>query len=177
MPAAREYCYQQGEDITALLQVLNAAPATLLGWSAGGIHALHVAVKHPELVKRLILYEPDLYIRKYIDLTGALTFIKLNILKVLGHGNAALRPRHDVIDMEFEPGVHMGRFSAVTTSESVSSHDQKAKSQGRVARASRCRHLAVRRWSVIVLRGQSQECPNRVDPSAVPFDVRMARVL
>jgi hypothetical protein len=39
------YCEEQG------VGALRAAPAVALGWNAGGIVALHLAVAHPQLVR------------------------------------------------------------------------------------------------------------------------------
>ena len=88
-PPTASYGYQQGEDIAALLQALHAAPATLLGWSAGGIHALHATLNHPDCVERLVLYEPPLYPMRYIDLPFFTAFFKINVLKAVGRYPAA----------------------------------------------------------------------------------------
>lgn len=88
-PPTASYGHQQGEDIAALLQALHAAPAILLGWSAGGIHALHATLKHPDCVKRLVLYEPPLYALRYIDLPFFTAFLRINVLKAIGRKPAA----------------------------------------------------------------------------------------
>lgn len=44
-------------DAAALLEELDAAPAAVLGWSAGGVVALGLAVERPDLVSALILEE------------------------------------------------------------------------------------------------------------------------
>ncbi|MGH2938713.1 MAG: alpha/beta fold hydrolase [Solirubrobacterales bacterium] len=44
-------------DVAALLEELDAAPAAVLGWSAGGVVALGLAVERPDLVSSLILEE------------------------------------------------------------------------------------------------------------------------
>lgn len=43
----------------ALLEELDAEPAAALGWSAGGVVALGLAVERPDLVSALILVESD----------------------------------------------------------------------------------------------------------------------
>ena len=48
------------EDLAALLKQLKLAPAHLVGISYGAYTALLVAVKHPELVRSLVLCEPPL---------------------------------------------------------------------------------------------------------------------
>lgn len=52
---------RHGEDAAALLGQLDAAPATVVGWSNGGLVALDLAVHHPELVGALVLEEPPLH--------------------------------------------------------------------------------------------------------------------
>jgi pimeloyl-ACP methyl ester carboxylesterase len=56
-PPARYYS-THADDAAALLQALAAAPATVVGWSGGGLTALHLASRHPALVSRLVLEEP-----------------------------------------------------------------------------------------------------------------------
>lgn len=57
-PAPAENYSVHADDAAALLQALSAAPATVVGWSGGGLVALHLASKFPELVAGLILEEP-----------------------------------------------------------------------------------------------------------------------
>jgi pimeloyl-ACP methyl ester carboxylesterase len=52
------------EDAAALLQALDAAPATVVGWSSGGIVALDLAIHCPRLVSGLVLEEPPLHLKK-----------------------------------------------------------------------------------------------------------------
>jgi pimeloyl-ACP methyl ester carboxylesterase len=51
------------EDAAAIIRHLNVGPVTVLGWSMGGIVALYLAHRHPELVRGLVLQEPPLYAR------------------------------------------------------------------------------------------------------------------
>ena len=88
-PPTADYGRQQGEDMAALLQALGAAPANIVGWSAGGIHALHATLIYPDRVKRLVLYEPPLYAVRFIDFPLFKGFIKTNLLKAIGRKQAA----------------------------------------------------------------------------------------
>jgi pimeloyl-ACP methyl ester carboxylesterase len=45
-------------DLAALIQALEAGPATILGGSYGGLVALETARRHPQLVRALVLAEP-----------------------------------------------------------------------------------------------------------------------
>lgn len=49
---------QHADDAAALLQDLGAVPATVLGFSSGGVVALAVAGRHPEAVSEAIAWEP-----------------------------------------------------------------------------------------------------------------------
>jgi pimeloyl-ACP methyl ester carboxylesterase len=89
-PPTADYTRQQGKDIAALLQSVNAVPANLLGWSAGCIYALYATLIHPNCARRLLLYEPPLYLLRYVEFSGFQTLIKLNVLKVMGRKQAAI---------------------------------------------------------------------------------------
>lgn len=52
-------------DAAALLQGLNAAPAVVVGHSMGGVIALDLAARHPDLVRALVLIEPPLHFKKH----------------------------------------------------------------------------------------------------------------
>jgi 3-oxoadipate enol-lactonase len=52
------------DDMAGLLEGLDAAPATVVGWSAGGVIALHLAAKRPELISSLVLLEPAAIARR-----------------------------------------------------------------------------------------------------------------
>jgi pimeloyl-ACP methyl ester carboxylesterase len=49
-------------DAAALLEELDAAPATVLGWSGGGVVAAGLAIEHPELVSSLVLEEAGIHL-------------------------------------------------------------------------------------------------------------------
>lgn len=51
------------EDAAAIIRGLDVGGVTVVGWSMGGIVALVLAQRHPELVRRLVLQEPPLYAR------------------------------------------------------------------------------------------------------------------
>ena len=51
---------QHAADAAALLRAHAAAPATVLGFSSGGIVAMALAVRHPELIAEAIAWEPPL---------------------------------------------------------------------------------------------------------------------
>ncbi len=48
------------DDLAAFIGTLELDPVAVVGWSYGGAVALTMAVQHPQLVKRLFLFEPSL---------------------------------------------------------------------------------------------------------------------
>jgi pimeloyl-ACP methyl ester carboxylesterase len=50
------------DDAAALLQLLDSAPARVLGWSAGGVVSLVLAAEHPDVVSSLVLEEAALHL-------------------------------------------------------------------------------------------------------------------
>ncbi|HSP75823.1 MAG TPA: alpha/beta hydrolase [Cryobacterium sp.] len=52
---------RHADDAAALLQVLGLAPAAVFGASAGGIVALQLALRHPSLVRQVLVFEPGYF--------------------------------------------------------------------------------------------------------------------
>jgi pimeloyl-ACP methyl ester carboxylesterase len=68
-PARKDAYAAHADDARALLdELVPGEPACVVGWSAGGIVALHLAVAHPERVRALVLIEPPLWARRERDL-------------------------------------------------------------------------------------------------------------
>jgi pimeloyl-ACP methyl ester carboxylesterase len=59
-PHANHSALIEAEDLAALLRKLKIAPAHLIGVSYGAYTVLLVALKHPELVRTIVLAEPPL---------------------------------------------------------------------------------------------------------------------
>jgi pimeloyl-ACP methyl ester carboxylesterase len=89
IPAADHY-RRHGADAAALLRHLGAAPACVVGWSSGGIVALHLAVAHGALVDRLVLFEPPLHADRQLDPRGLWVFLRMKVLLLRGRDEAAL---------------------------------------------------------------------------------------
>ncbi len=68
------------EDAAALLGALDAAPAVVVGWSSGGLIALDLAVRRPELVAGLVLVEAPLHASKRPGLRQARAAIAARVL-------------------------------------------------------------------------------------------------
>ncbi|MFC7535379.1 alpha/beta fold hydrolase [Actinoplanes sp. GCM10030250] len=49
---------QHADDAAALLRELGVPPATILGFSSGGVVALALAARHPEMATEVIAWEP-----------------------------------------------------------------------------------------------------------------------
>lgn len=49
---------EQHADAAALLRSHDAAPATVMGFSSGGVIALALAARHPDVVAEAIAWEP-----------------------------------------------------------------------------------------------------------------------
>jgi pimeloyl-ACP methyl ester carboxylesterase len=49
---------RQADDLAAIIQVMGIAPAHIVGHSFGGAVALNLTLRHPELVRTLVLAEP-----------------------------------------------------------------------------------------------------------------------
>jgi 2-hydroxy-6-oxonona-2,4-dienedioate hydrolase len=52
---------RQADQLACLLDVLGVADAAVLGVSAGGVSALHFAVRHPQRTRALVLMVPAVY--------------------------------------------------------------------------------------------------------------------
>jgi pimeloyl-ACP methyl ester carboxylesterase len=89
-PAVKDY-HQHGEDAAELLQKLEAAPATVVGWSGGGLTALDLVVNHPQLVASLVLVEPPFHAKRHMTRQMLTTFIKVQVMRRLRGPRPATR--------------------------------------------------------------------------------------
>lgn len=88
-PPSRDYYRQHGEDLAELLRVLGAVPATVVAWSGGSFPALHAALKYPERIRQLVLYEPPLHAARNPTWPLFKTFATVGLMKALGKPQAA----------------------------------------------------------------------------------------
>lgn len=52
---------EQADDAAALLRALDLAPAAIYGTSSGGVIALNLLIRHPDLVRGAVIHEPGLF--------------------------------------------------------------------------------------------------------------------
>jgi len=72
-----------GDDAAALIGELGTAPAVVLGYSAGAIVALELALEHPDLVAGLVLIEPTVYMEGALSVRCRLEYLKAQLLRRL----------------------------------------------------------------------------------------------
>jgi pimeloyl-ACP methyl ester carboxylesterase len=72
------------EDAAEIIRDLDMGPITVVGWSMGGIVALYLAHRHPELVRNLVLQEPPLYARNDFGLDILKGVVPVMALSKLG---------------------------------------------------------------------------------------------
>jgi pimeloyl-ACP methyl ester carboxylesterase len=84
-----QYFTTHGDDAAALLTALVAAPAAVLGWSGGGLTALHLATRHPELVSCLVLEEAPFQVVASPTLDAAAVVQRVAQLTGEGRGREA----------------------------------------------------------------------------------------
>jgi pimeloyl-ACP methyl ester carboxylesterase len=87
-PASSSYRLH-AEDAAVLLRALDAAPAVVLGWSAGGIVALEPALDQPALVGGLVLVEVPLHAKRSFNPALVAMVMKVQLLRRLRRDDAA----------------------------------------------------------------------------------------
>lgn len=90
-PSPKGYFGQNAEDAARLLETLGATPAVVVGWSGGGLVALHLALRHPALLRHLVLVEPPLHAKGHPTLPMMRAFMTLNLQRLFGAREAAAR--------------------------------------------------------------------------------------
>jgi pimeloyl-ACP methyl ester carboxylesterase len=89
-PPSKDY-HQHSEDAAALLAFLHISSTIVIGWSAGGIVALDLALHHPNLVQSLVLIEPPLHAKNHPDISLILTLLKVQFQRrIIGQQQAAI---------------------------------------------------------------------------------------
>lgn len=89
-PPVRDF-RRHAADAAALLERLQAAPATVVGWSGGGLVALELAMLSPGLVRTLVLVEPPLHVKAHPTLQAGLAFLRVQVERRLRGPRPAIR--------------------------------------------------------------------------------------
>jgi pimeloyl-ACP methyl ester carboxylesterase len=82
---------RHAEDAAQLLRALGAAPAVVLGWSAGGLIALELAIARPDFVRALILVEPPLHAKRSFNPSLVAMVVRAQLLRRLRGERVAAR--------------------------------------------------------------------------------------
>lgn len=85
---------EQADDAAELIQLLGLSPAVIFGGSAGGLIALNMMLRHPQLVRAGIVQEPTLF-------------------SVLPDPQAALAPRRKLIEEALKTNGPRGAVEAL----------------------------------------------------------------
>lgn len=109
---------RHGRDAAGLLRALRAAPATVVGWSGGGITALDLAVAEPDLVSALVLAEPPLHAKRHLTARMAATMIRAQLLRRTRGDRAAAEAFYRWASRYTSGGCAFDRFPA-TLQESM----------------------------------------------------------
>lgn len=80
------------DDLAGLLDHLGIRRTVLVGFSAGGIVALDLALERPELVDALVLYEPAIYGKRHVTPGLAGQFVTLQWRRRRGVDERTIEP-------------------------------------------------------------------------------------
>jgi pimeloyl-ACP methyl ester carboxylesterase len=75
------------DDAAELLRALDAAPATVVGWSGGGVVAAGLTVEHPELVGSLVLEEGALHMARNPTTSSVLGTLRIEFARRVRRDN------------------------------------------------------------------------------------------
>ena len=78
------------DDAIALLEGLNAAPAVVIGYSAGAIIALELALRRADLLSSIVLLDPAVSLKRCMTPGFLTTFARVQISRRLGRDRAAV---------------------------------------------------------------------------------------
>jgi len=87
----RGYHAAHADDAAQLLDELGIERAAVCGWSAGGLVALELALRHPERVSSLVLYEPPFHASRQFQPIIMAGFAWMMLLRLVGQRRAAAR--------------------------------------------------------------------------------------
>jgi pimeloyl-ACP methyl ester carboxylesterase len=77
------------DDAESILRRAEAIPADIVGWSAGGLVALALAVEHPDACRSLLLIEPSVHGLRAITPSAIWMSVRAQLAKLRGGQRAA----------------------------------------------------------------------------------------
>src|SRR4051812_48535809 len=78
------------EDAAVMIQAVGA-PAIIVGWSIGGVIALELAARYPNLVQRLVLLDPPLHAKRHPRPAMVSAILRATLLARIGRERAGAR--------------------------------------------------------------------------------------
>ncbi|HEY2478890.1 MAG TPA: alpha/beta hydrolase [Solirubrobacterales bacterium] len=159
-------------DAAALLEELGAAPATVLGWSAGGVVALGLAVERPDLVSALVLEEAAFHLPLHPTRGGLRFSYRFEAARLRRDRRAAAQAVFDYALDYRDDGSQFDRFPPEWRASMFDSAEAMA------AESSHLRRLWPRRKAVTAI-----SCPvtiltgSRSEPAFGAAARRLARIL
>jgi pimeloyl-ACP methyl ester carboxylesterase len=88
-PEPAEDMRVNADDAHAILERAGALPADVVGWSAGGLVALALAVEHPDACRSLLLIEPSVHGLRAITPSAAWMIVRAQVARLRGGQQAA----------------------------------------------------------------------------------------
>jgi len=88
-PEAAASMRVNADDAAALLEHRDAIPAHVLGWSAGGLVALSLAIEHQTAVRSLTLVEPSLHGLRNVTASALAAAVRARATKLVRGQRAA----------------------------------------------------------------------------------------
>jgi len=85
------YFRRHADDAASLLKALGHESAIVVGWSAGALVALAMAMHHRRVVSSLVLYEPPFLVKKHAPLGFVWAVLQIMLLRAFGFRRAASR--------------------------------------------------------------------------------------
>jgi pimeloyl-ACP methyl ester carboxylesterase len=86
---AEEQDVAGAEDARSILERAGSLPADIVGWSAGGLVALALAVEHPDACRSLLLIEPSVHGLRAVTPSALWMTVRARIAKLRGGQRAA----------------------------------------------------------------------------------------
>ena len=77
------------DDAESVLRRAGAESADVVGWSAGGLVAVALAIEHPDVCRSLVLIEPSMYGLRALTLAALVMTLRSTVVKLIRDQRAA----------------------------------------------------------------------------------------